>query len=226
MLRSTVVNREEQQGDVERDSDERRLDEPDEKRTKRDGRNENVGVFRAGKRRAGEVRGWREEPLRAREPPLEFERTQRLGRGVRQEELPRFFFGIFSLLVSEFLALCAQNDQKSVSEHREGDMTIPSLPRADLIVIQADLTFTLLKTLLHCPAGSDDLGEARKRGLSGRKNEDIGQLCRFLASKEAASNDQPTLPPLLARGSEFDPCPIKKPCSFAPFPCREAMPAL
>lgn len=49
--------------------------------------------------------------------------------------------------------------QEGVGEHREGDVSVPGVVPADLVLVQADLALGGLEGLLDGPAGPGDADE-------------------------------------------------------------------
>ena len=143
-----------------------------------------------------------------------------------QAGFPAFFLLICSRLFHQHLTLCAQDPQKGVSEHAESDVTVPSLPGADLIVIQADLSLALFKTLLDGPTRSDGKGHLGKRCPAWGKDQHIGPISGFFSLKQTASNHQPSLPPFLLRLGKLDACPIEVTWSLASLAHRETVPLI
>ena len=141
-----------------------------------------------------------------------------------QAGFPAFFLLICSPIFHRHLTLCSQDHQKGVSEHTQGDVTVPSLPRSHLILIQAHLSFALFKTLLHGPTRSNSSSHLAKVGPTGCKDEHIGQVSGLFSADQAPSNNQPSQPPLLLRLAELDTGPIKLARSLAPIADREALP--
>src|SRR6516225_2089975 len=48
-------------------------------------------------------------------------------------------------------------------EHGESDVPVPSVPEADLVVVEADLVLARLEALLDGPANADDGDQYRER---------------------------------------------------------------
>src|SRR5438270_2641997 len=53
--------------------------------------------------------------------------------------------------------------EPGVGEHGEGDVAVPSVPEADLVVVEADLVLARLEALLDRPADADDGDQAGER---------------------------------------------------------------
>src|SRR5713226_8742167 len=143
-----------------------------------------------------------------------------------QGGFPSFFFRRLLCLWHEHLTLGSQDHQKGVSKYTQGNVTVPSLPGSHFIVIQANLSFALFKTLLYGPTPSNRLSHFGKRRPTGCKDEHIGQLSGFFSRNETASNHQISLPPILLRLAQFNACPIKLARSLAPIADTEALPLL
>src|SRR5215813_6404911 len=103
-------------------------------------------------------------------------------------------------------------------------MAVPSLPGSNLVVIQADFSLALFKTLLHGPTGSNSLSHFGKRCPTGCKDEHISLISRLLSRNQTPSNNQPFLPTLVRRTDQFDSCPIELTWSFAPITHGDPLP--
>jgi len=100
---------------------------------------------------------------------------------VWQAGVPPFFFLIFLIIGYRRLTLGSQDHEKGVSEHTQSDVTVPSLPGSDLILIQANLSFPLFKTLLHGPTSSNSGSHLGKMRPTRGKDEYIGQVSGFFS---------------------------------------------
>lgn len=224
---TTVVTKWHKRGDVCSDSDEQWLGGSAEKRTRRGG-NERRGVRLLPRRRkVAEFRGRSEEPSRASQPPQTFEGTQALRGEVWLGESPSFFSFVFLVLRGlrhVRLALHSQNHEKGMGKHRERDVTVPPVPGAHLILIQAYLSFALFKTLLHGPTRSNSSDHLRQRRRAGGKDQHIGQISWLFSRDHTPPNDQRSLPSLLLWPVQLDACPIKEAWSLAPIASRETLP--
>jgi hypothetical protein len=57
----------------------------------------------------------------------------------------------------------AGGGEEGVGEHREGDVAVPAVPAADLVLVQADFSFGGLEGLLDRPAGAGDPHQLAQR---------------------------------------------------------------
>ena len=72
-----------------------------------------------------------------------------------------------------FLSPCAQNGQYCMGQHGQGDVPAPTLPVANLVVIQPALALGGLEGLLDLPALSSHTGQGFKRGFAGGRVDRI-----------------------------------------------------
>src|ERR1700694_4460082 len=192
-------------GSDEREPDERggRKTRPDGKETRADGR--------AREPRRGVAlrpdsmgRGW------ANQPPLSFEVREALGGRLGWGGVARFFFQACRGGGKISLAVCSQDAQKGMGQHREGDMAIPSLEGTHFILIQTDLSFGFLKALLDRPAAANGDHHLPERGLSRSKDQKVGHLSRLGPFRQAASDDQPAFPAGLLCPTELSLGPLEE----------------
>jgi len=66
---------------------------------------------------------------------------------------------------SPFLAVCGDG-QKGVGEHREGDVSIPGVVFADLVLVEPDLVLSGAETFLDGPAGAGYVHEFTESGMT------------------------------------------------------------
>ena len=132
-------------------------------------------------------------PSRASQPPLALELHKRT-RLWRLWVVRQFFPLLLSLVWLLLRALDLQHREEGLRQHTERDVPIPALPRAHLILVEADLVFAHLKTLLDCPACTDDEHHLLQGGSGGSKHQHIGQLGWLDSHGHAAPDDQPVLP--------------------------------
>src|ERR1035437_493785 len=66
-----------------------------------------------------------------------------------------------------FLSPCAPHGQYCMGQHGQGDVPAPTLPVANLVVIQPALALGGLEGLLDLPALSSHTGQGFKRGFAG-----------------------------------------------------------
>jgi hypothetical protein len=62
-------------------------------------------------------------------------------------------------------------------EHAEGDVPVPGVVAADLVVVQTGLVFGELESFLHSPAGSGNADEFGERHWCAGTADVVGQLC-------------------------------------------------
>ena len=66
--------------------------------------------------------------------------------------------------------------EPGVGEHGEGDVAVPGMPEADLVVVEADLVLGRLEALLDGPANADDGDQLIERGVGLRVADEVGEL--------------------------------------------------
>src|SRR2546426_7682436 len=102
-------------------------------------------------------------------------------------------------------------------------MTIPAGPTPDLILIQPDLPFGLLKALCDGPAAADPLDHGRE----GRRLRGTHDVCGALGRvAETPTDQEPPTPVRLARRSQWEPSPVIPSGAFGPVTSPQATPAL
>jgi hypothetical protein len=68
----------------------------------------------------------------------------------------------------------AGDGEPGQGEHAEGDVPVPGLVEADLVVVEADLVLADLEALLHAPSGS--------RELLARRHWAVGAVALIIGS--------------------------------------------
>src|SRR5215831_5927609 len=66
--------------------------------------------------------------------------------------------------------------EPGVSEHGEGDVPVPGMPEADLVVVEADLVLGRLEALLDRPANADDGDQHVQRSVGLGVADEVGEL--------------------------------------------------
>src|SRR5919108_4934118 len=84
--------------------------------------------------------------------------------------------------------LPSQLGQERVGQQRQGDMAMPAIPAADLILVQSRLAFALLEALLDRPARTGDAGQRAERRLWRSVAQVVGLLGGVA---DGATNQQP-----------------------------------
>src|ERR1700759_5254261 len=84
-----------------------------------------------------------------------------------------------------------QGGEKGQRQQGQGDVAIPALPAADLIIAKPDLLLARFKALFDCPAPPGDEGQRCEWGLGRREDDIVGA---FLGLAVAAPEYQPTFP--------------------------------
>ena len=142
------------------------------------------------------------------------------------EECSCFFSSGASESGTLCLAVGAQHGEKGVREHTERDVTVPSLPRADFILIESYLSFGFLDALFDGPATSDGLHHVGQGRARAGKHQHVGHLRGVSSRGEAAPDNQPVLPACPGRlgFDEFDTRPVKEARPFAPIARTQRLP--
>jgi hypothetical protein len=171
---------------------------------------EPAGVCRPDTRRAAGLPGCSAAPSRAVQAPLVLELGERArqGAGCWAGHPPQPFFSQLPL------ALGTHDREKSLGDQSEGDVSIPAMPGAHLIVSQSHLTFAHLQTLLHRPATADGLHHLGQGGSHPGKDQEIGQLLLGCGAWQATAYHQPALPSGWGRAAQHDSSPRVEPGSF------------
>ena len=81
----------------------------------------------------------------------------------------------------------AGDGQIGVREAGQGDVPVPGVVAADLVVVQADLALGGVEGILDRPAGPGDRDQVGQRALGRTKAQVMGQF----AVGEAAADQQP-----------------------------------
>src|SRR6266536_2056054 len=124
--------------------------------------------------------------------------------------------------VCRSLVLATDRGQEGMSQHHEGDVTIPSRPTSDLILIESHI-FGCFKILLYVPACSNCLHHLLQGGSFRRKDE----IVRFFGwIVHAAAHEHPMLPIILPVVQDGNGCPIKDARPFGALAHRKALPIL
>src|SRR2546423_3438915 len=100
-------------------------------------------------------------------------------------------------------------------------MTIPACPTPDLILIQPDLPFGLLKALFDGPTTADHLHYGRQGGRLRGTHDVRGALGRVA---ETPTDQEPPTPVWLERRSQWEPPPVIPSRAFGPVPSPQATP--
>ena len=107
----------------------------------------------------------------------------------------------------------AQDGQIGQSEHRQGDVSVPADPGADLVLVEPDLALGRLEAFLNRPARArhpHEIGQCR----SGRGRGEIERQLVFLT--QAAPDQQPLSPALRHAAAEGQEGPVIQPRAPAP----------
>ena len=107
----------------------------------------------------------------------------------------------------------AGDGQVGVREAGQGDVPVPGVVAADLVVVQTDLALGGVEGLLDRPAGSGDRDQVGQRALGRTKAQVMGQF----AVGEAAA-DQQLVPPGLGQQPDRNSRPVIQPGPLAPAP--------
>jgi hypothetical protein len=75
-----------------------------------------------------------------------------------------------------------------MGHHGEGDVAIPTVPVAHLIVVEPGLAFGLLDTLFHGVSSGGHLGQGEQREVGGGIGQVVGEVA------EGTAGQQPALP--------------------------------
>ena len=78
--------------------------------------------------------------------------------------------------------------EPGVGEHGEGDVPVPGVPEADLIVVEANLVLGRLEALLHGPADADHGDQFVERGIGLGVADEEGELGGIV---EGATDEKP-----------------------------------
>src|SRR5688572_30810034 len=117
----------------------------------------------------------------------------------------------------------AQDGQVGQSEHRQGDVSMPAGPGADLVLVEPDLALGRLEALLDGPARARHPHEIRQR----RPRRGRGEIERQLMFLPQAAPDQQPLSPVRRHGAaEGQESPVIPPRAFGPGTGAEPVPAV
>ena len=72
-------------------------------------------------------------------------------------------------------------------EHRQGDVSVPAVPSADLVLVQADLALGALEGLLDRPPGAGDPDQLAQRGAGGPEAQVVGQVDGVATERRTSS---------------------------------------
>jgi hypothetical protein len=100
-------------------------------------------------------------------------------------------------------------------KHSEGDVPVPAMPRADLVVSQADLLLGEFEALLYGPAPAGNPRQSGQRGLRRAEDHIVGEGLGILV---AAPDQQPVLPQWLLQSGRSQAGLVIKPISLAARP--------
>src|ERR1700759_165981 len=114
-----------------------------------------------------------------------------------------------------------QGGEKGQRQQGQGDVAIPALPAADLIIAKPDLLLARFEALFDGPAPPGDVGQRREWGL-GRREDDIGGT--FLRLAVAGPDQQPMVPGRRLQPGEAHPRPVVQSLALGSRPGREAVP--
>src|SRR5271166_3413477 len=107
-----------------------------------------------------------------------------------------------------------------MGQHGQGDVPVPALPVANLVVIQSALALGSLKGVLDLPALSSHTGQGWQGGSAGGRVSQVVGILRLRL--EAASHEQRPRPTLLLR--QQDPRPVIPPLALAAGTGGKALP--
>ena len=94
------------------------------------------------------------------------------GSGPGRDRLP-------FLQASRCRGLIPDHRQVSVSQRRQGDVAIPAIPSAYLVLVQSHLSLGLLEAFLDGPAAVRHLHQLRHCGAGWAEANVVGQLIRL-----------------------------------------------
>src|SRR3954447_22247744 len=117
--------------------------------------------------------------------------------------------------------LDAHRREKGQRQHSQGDVPVPAVAGADLVIGQADLLLGDLEAFLDRPAPSGDAGESGQAGVRWTEDDVIGELVRLA---RMAADEQPVIPGRLLQAHQAYPRPIVEPLAFGTGARREALP--
>jgi hypothetical protein len=117
-----------------------------------------------------------------------------------------------------------------VGQHNQGNMPVPAVPGAALVVVEAKFIFGGFKALLNAPAGTLDLNQGVHRGALGTPGGKVGEF----ALEQAAADQQAASPGarngrVIFVGIEIGEraiSPIMKPLAFAAVAGGQALSAI
>src|SRR3954449_2418133 len=84
----------------------------------------------------------------------------------------------------------ADNTDHGIGQHDQGDMPVPTVPGAALVVIETKFILGGLEALLHAPAGALDTNQGVNRGAMGTPGGEVGEF----AVEQAAADQQAAAP--------------------------------
>src|SRR5271157_1005630 len=93
------------------------------------------------------------------------------------EQVAQFGYAEPHLPVGSFFATRTQHRQDRMGQYGQGDVPVPTLPVANLVMIQSALALGGLKGLLDLPALSSHTGQGWQRGSAGGR---VSQIVRIL----------------------------------------------
>jgi hypothetical protein len=102
----------------------------------------------------------------------------------------RFRYGAAVGLGSVGLEVGGGDGEPGMGEHGEGDVSVPGVPEADLIVVEADLVLAGLEALLDGPADTDDGDQVVDGGAGLGVADEVGELGGVA---EGAADEQPVV---------------------------------
>ncbi|SDE65910.1 hypothetical protein SAMN04487779_10902, partial [Belnapia rosea] len=144
----------------------------------------------------------------------------------RGPELPRQLDqGFWGRLLIGFVT----NDRHhGEGQHHQRDLATPAMPRAGLIVIEAELILRRLESILDGSALPFDGNQGLGRGPGGAPGGEVGTLAiaEVAPDHQAACPDACCAIPVLVRVqvSQFKPGPVGKPRPLRALACRQTLP--
>ena len=126
------------------------------------------------------------------------------------------------LQASRCRGLIPDHRQVSVSQHRQGDVAIPAIPSAYLVLVQSHLSLGRLEAFLDGPAAARHLHQLRHCGTGRAEANVVGQLSGL---GNAALGQQPVLFARLPQGPYRHGGPVIKSGTLGAVPRAQPLPA-
>src|ERR1044071_1204325 len=98
-------------------------------------------------------------------------------------------------------------------------MAIPTVPGANLVVIETNFAFSDLKALLDAPASTNCFYHLDERCSDTSKGQEKRLFWRFCSGRDTLSDNEPMLPSRHFWTTEFNPHPVIQSWSLCPTPC-------